>query len=94
MKRNFFVLFCIIYIAWIFGFSLRPNSNSQVVDVWIQNGIVLDGLGKPPERADIFLPIGTVEFKGEIFDAPNDPEAVCEARYGSDWNIPNAAFEW
>lgn len=47
-----------------------------------------------PERADIFLPIGTVEFKGEIFDAPRNPEAVSEARYGSDWHIPNAAFEW
>ncbi len=47
-----------------------------------------------PERADIFLPTGTLEFKGEIFDAPADPEAVCEARYGADWNIPNPAFEF
>ena len=46
------------------------------------------------ERADIFLPTGTIEFKGEIFDAPNNPEAVCEARYGADWRVPNAAFEW
>ncbi len=47
-----------------------------------------------PERADIFLPIGEVEFKGEVFDAPADPEAVCKARYGDDWHIPNPAFEW
>lgn len=47
-----------------------------------------------PESADIFLPIGEVEFKGEIFDAPADPEAVCKARYGDDWHIPNPAFEW
>lgn len=47
-----------------------------------------------PERADIFLPTSTIEFKGEIFDAPNNPEAVCEARYGADWRVPNAAFEW
>ena len=47
-----------------------------------------------PERADIFLPTGTIEFKGETFDAPNNPEAVCEARYGADWRVPNAAFEW
>ncbi|MCK0068009.1 LicD family protein [Kordiimonas laminariae] len=46
------------------------------------------------ERADIFLPASTIEFKGEIFDAPRDPEAVSEARYGADWRIPNAAFEW
>ena len=64
MKRNFFLLFCIIYIAWIFGFSLRPNSNSQVVDVWIQNGIVLDGLGQPPERADIFILKDSISFIG------------------------------
>lgn len=47
-----------------------------------------------PERADIFLPIGEIEFKGEVFDAPADPEAVCKARYGDDWHIPNPAFEW
>ncbi|MEX0300119.1 MAG: LicD family protein, partial [Kordiimonas sp.] len=47
-----------------------------------------------PERADIFLPTGTLEFKGEIFDAPADPEAVSEARYGADWHIPNPAFEF
>lgn len=47
-----------------------------------------------PERVDIFLPAGAVDFKGEVFDAPADPEAVCEARYGSDWHIPNPAFEW
>jgi hypothetical protein len=47
-----------------------------------------------PERADIFLPIGEVEFKGEIFDAPANPPAVCEARYGEDWQTPNPAFEW
>lgn len=47
-----------------------------------------------PERADIFLPTGEVEFKGEVFDAPADPEAVCKARYGDDWHIPNPAFEW
>ncbi len=47
-----------------------------------------------PERADIFLPTGTVEFKGEVFDAPRDPEAVSEARYGADWRTPNPAFEW
>lgn len=46
------------------------------------------------ERADIFLPASELEFKGEIFDAPNNPEAVCEARYGADWRVPNAAFEW
>lgn len=47
-----------------------------------------------PERADIFLPTGEIEFKGEMFDAPADPEAVCRARYGDDWHIPNPAFEW
>lgn len=46
------------------------------------------------ERADIFLPTGTIEFKGELFDAPKDPAAVSEARYGKDWHIPNPAFEW
>lgn len=46
------------------------------------------------ERASIFLPTSTLEFKGEIFDAPHDPEAVSEARYGSDWYIPNPEFEW
>ena len=55
MKRNFPLLFYIIYTAWMFGFSITPNSNSQVVDVWIRNGIVLDGLGKPSEQADIFI---------------------------------------
>jgi len=38
MKRNFPLLFYIIYTAWMFGFSITPNSNSQVVDVWIRNG--------------------------------------------------------
>jgi len=52
------------------------------------------GLKTIPERANIFLPTTTIEFKGETFDAPADPEAVCEARYGKDWRIPNAAFEW
>ncbi len=47
-----------------------------------------------PEREDIFLPATTIEFKGEIFDAPADPEAVCEARYGADWHVPNPAFEF
>jgi len=47
-----------------------------------------------PERADIFLPTGEVEFKGEMFDAPANPPAVCEARYGKDWQTPNPAFEW
>lgn len=47
-----------------------------------------------PERADIFLPIKTIEFKGEEFDGPNDPEAVCQARYGDGWHVPNPAFEW
>jgi len=47
-----------------------------------------------PERADIFLPFTTLEFKGEIFDAPADPAAVSEARYGSDWHVPNPAFEF
>ncbi|MBL4837989.1 MAG: LicD family protein [Kordiimonadaceae bacterium] len=47
-----------------------------------------------PERADIFLPATTIEFKGEVFDAPADPAAVCEARYGADWHIPNPAFEF
>jgi len=47
-----------------------------------------------PERADIFLPTKVIEFKGEAFDGPFDPKAVCEARYGKDWHIPNPAFEW
>ncbi len=52
------------------------------------------GLALKEEPADIFLPTGTIEFKGEVFDAPRDPEAVSEARYGKDWHIPNPAFEW
>lgn len=47
-----------------------------------------------PERADIFLPYKPVELYGRIYDGPNDPEAVSEARYGADWNVPNPAFEW
>ncbi|UTW60017.1 LicD family protein [Kordiimonas sp. SCSIO 12603] len=47
-----------------------------------------------PEDANIFLPAGQIEFKGELFSAPADVEAVLEARYGADWRIPNAAFEW
>ncbi|GIT74265.1 MAG: hypothetical protein Ct9H300mP29_2590 [Candidatus Neomarinimicrobiota bacterium] len=50
-----------IYIAWIFGFSLRP---SQFVDVWIQNGKVFDGLGNPPEQADIFIFEDSISFIG------------------------------
>lgn len=47
-----------------------------------------------PERADIFLPAKPLEFKGEIFDAPADPEAVSEARYGPTWRTPIQSFEW
>ncbi len=47
-----------------------------------------------PERADIFLPTKLLEFKGEEFDGPNDPEAVCLARYGEGWKVPNPSFEW
>lgn len=47
-----------------------------------------------PERADIFLPYKPVELYGHIYDGPNDPEAVSEARYGADWHVPNPAFEW
>ena len=64
MKRNFPLLFYIIYTAWMFGFSITPNSNSQVVDVWIRNGIVLDGLGKPSEQADIFILKDSISFVG------------------------------
>jgi len=46
------------------------------------------------EDPEIFLPVGEIEFKGETFDAPKDPEAVSEARYGADWRVPNDAFEW
>jgi len=46
------------------------------------------------ERADIFLPRKPIEFKGEIFDGPADPEAVCEARYGEGWRVPDPTFEW
>lgn len=45
------------------------------------------------EEADIFLPITTMEFKGETFDIPRDPEAVSEARYGSGWRVPEPTFE-
>lgn len=47
-----------------------------------------------PERADIFLPAGTLEFKGVKFDVPYDPEAVSEARYGANWRTPIQHFEW
>jgi hypothetical protein len=47
-----------------------------------------------PVKADIFLPTKKIVFKGETFDGPADPAAVCEARYGPDWRIPNPAFEW
>ncbi|WP_262694506.1 LicD family protein [Kordiimonas aquimaris] len=47
-----------------------------------------------PERADIFLPAKKLEFKGSVFDAPADPEAVSEARYGPDWKTPIQSFEW
>ncbi|WP_417459203.1 LicD family protein [Kordiimonas sp.] len=46
-----------------------------------------------PERADIFLPLGEIEFKGERFKAPFDPEAVSEARYGAGWRTPEPSFE-
>lgn len=45
------------------------------------------------EQADIFLPTTTMEFKGETFDIPRDPEAVSEARYGSGWRVPEPTFE-
>lgn len=45
------------------------------------------------EEADIFLPTTTMEFKGETFDIPRDPEAVSEARYGSGWRVPEPTFE-
>ncbi|WP_262689753.1 LicD family protein [Kordiimonas aestuarii] len=45
------------------------------------------------EDASIFLPIGEMEFKGEKFPAPRDPEAVTEARYGTGWRTPEPAFE-
>lgn len=45
------------------------------------------------ERADIFLPLSDLVFKGEIFAVPRDPEAVTEARYGESWRIPQPAFE-
>ena len=46
-----------------------------------------------PERADIFLPASTIEFKGHTFAAPNDPAAVSLARYGETWQTPIAVFE-
>ncbi|WP_417462895.1 LicD family protein [Kordiimonas sp.] len=46
-----------------------------------------------PERADIFLPLSEIEFKGERFKAPFDPEAVSEARYGAGWRTPEPSFE-
>ncbi len=45
------------------------------------------------EPADIFLPTTTMEFKGETFDIPRDPEAVSEARYGTGWRVPEPTFE-
>jgi hypothetical protein len=47
-----------------------------------------------PERANIFLPLTSIEFKGETFNVPRDTEAVLEARYGEGWRVPDAAFEW
>lgn len=45
------------------------------------------------ERADIFLPLRDLDFKGETFAAPKDPEAVTEARYGESWRVPQPTFE-
>ncbi|WP_417451250.1 LicD family protein [Kordiimonas sp.] len=42
--------------------------------------------------ASIFLPLGEIEFKGETFPAPYDPEAVTEARYGTSWRTPQPSF--
>ena len=44
------------------------------------------------ERADIFLPLSELEFKGETFAAPRDPDAVSEARYGESWRTPQPTF--
>lgn len=46
-----------------------------------------------PERADIFLPATSIDFKGYRFGAPRSPEAACEARYGKGWQTPNPLFE-
>ncbi|NVJ71581.1 MAG: LicD family protein [Alphaproteobacteria bacterium] len=46
-----------------------------------------------PEKADIFLPLRPIRFKGHDFLAPKDPEAVSEARYGKNWKTPDPLFE-
>lgn len=79
---------------------LHCRRNAVVIDIFVigHQGDTIHwphtGLQIRQERADIFLPTGKLEFKGQECDVPHDPEAVCEARYGSTWRTPIQSFEW
>jgi hypothetical protein len=69
-----------------FDLFILGNINNEIV--WPTTYMKMD---KAP--ADIFLPLSELSFKGHVFAAPKDPEAVLVARYGETWRTPIAAFE-
>jgi len=77
---------------------IHYNESAVTIDIFVlghKDGTIYwphDRLAIREVRADIFLPIGELEFKGEMFPAPKDPAAVSEARYGAGWHTPQPTF--
>jgi hypothetical protein len=77
---------------------IHYNESAVTIDIFVlghKDGTIYwphDRLAIREVRADIFLPIGELEFKGEMFPAPKDPAAVSEARYGEGWHTPQPTF--
>lgn len=77
---------------------IHYNQSTVTIDIFVlghKDGTIYwphDRLAIREVNADIFLPIGELEFKGEMFPAPKDPAAVSEARYGEGWHTPQPTF--
>lgn len=68
--------------------TCRTPDNAQYLRWGIENILT----GKAPNlRIDDVYPLSEVEFEGELYPAPNSPEAVLECWFGNWLDLPNSA---
>lgn len=77
--------------------DLRRNVEVDVFPCWDANGqthLHMERMSIRSIDTSILFPAIEVEFLGEQFAVPGNPEAFLLERYGEGWTVSNPFFEW
>jgi hypothetical protein len=74
-----------------------PGISVDLFPSWRQEDVLLMYMEKMVVRAvplGMVLPLAQVDFYGQSFPSPKDPQGFLEERYGSEWMVSDRFFEW